>query len=65
MTFQDSKTYNYYVESILPTNRVVLDASEFPDKVAEVKFWQAYCVGGGRATEFYAIGEVVIGNDFE
>ena len=67
MTFQDSRTYNWYLKGVLKSRVIVLDASELPDKVEEVKFWQDYAAAaaGPLVFAFFAIGKVVIGNDFE
>ena len=64
MTFQDRTTCDWYLEGVSPNSRLIMDASELPDKVVDVKFWRDYGAEG-PVREFYAIGEVVIGNDFE
>jgi len=65
MTFQDSETYNWYLEGRAKDYVFVLDPSELPDKVEEVKFWGGHCPSGTSQLQCYAIGKVVIGSDFE
>src|SRR5258706_5800030 len=64
MTFQDSGTYDWYLEDIARDYKVILDISELPDKVEEVKSWWVWTGTGGRK-QWCAIGKVVIGSDFE
>lgn len=58
MTFQDYDTYNWYLEDTPRHLRRVIDPSELPDKVEEVKSWTSLDV-------FYAVGKVQIMNEFE
>ena len=64
MTFQDKETYNWYLKGV-ESYAIILDASELPEKVKEVKFWWRLSPTSDRGKEYYAIGKVVIGNDLE
>ena len=44
---------------------ILLDASELPDKVEEVKFFWYSAPGGLTEREYYAIGKVMIGSNLE
>jgi hypothetical protein len=60
MTFQDYNTYNWYLKDVPNRLAVILDTSELPDKVEEVKFWRPYVMGAPVA--YYAVGKVTIGD---
>ena len=64
MTFQDSETYHWYLKG-KESFAIILDASELPDKVEEVKFWWFSSPGSVTEREFYAIGKVMIGSNLE
>jgi len=65
MTFQDSETYHWYTKGVEESAVVIMDPSELPDKVEEVKFWRIWDLSDGHHRIFYAIGKVTIENDLE
>jgi hypothetical protein len=67
ITAQNYDTFNWYLKGIQDHNKVVLDSSELPDKVQDVKFWQYRCRTLNDVLEegYYAIGKVQVMNDFE
>ena len=64
MTFQDSETYHWYTKGVKESDVVIMDPSELPDKVEEVKFWKNWA-SDGQHRVYYAIGKVTIENDLE